>query len=500
MANEADRVLLDVRLSGGDVAPGAPPPASSSSPTSPTSQLENPLTPVTDALTSLSESIKRAANVSVTNTDAATAPTPSAALAPDTAAASPPSISDTVLAPAPTPVAETTTAQPPSPATLVGPHTSVQPVVATVIPEPVFAPGNADPTAIPPIFQPPADMPEAPVFAESVDEPTFTDTVGNLLRGAGPALPAFAGSIAAQATGSATLGGVVGTAAGAAFGEGGPLASLAGPAGIGLAVGVIASEIVTKLTDTFDKVLQTGTQALTSSTRADPLQAGLGAASSAAGLADPLELLTGLNLNPLDDIVQSLIGSVSTVVSNLDNLGSSLGEYSGEIATATAQAEIAAIEGSIGRAQQLGPELSAFIRERSEATQAFEELKTAFIRQLLPLMVTLAREVTDFTKLTTATINALKELGAGDFISDFLASFINGNPKLAAANALIQFMLSRWSKLVQKQLDALDNQDPEIQAEIARFLDPAGFAGAAGSLPTPPAGFPGIFPPGGGPP
>lgn len=82
------------------------------------------------------------------------------------------------------------------------------------------------------------------------------------------------------------------------------------------------------------------------------------------------------------------------LVGAINEVAERYGEFSPEIASAQAMAEIAQTMGDMRRAQEVGPELAKFIVAQSEMQQKFEDLKIKLLMQIVPA-VTRILEIMD---------------------------------------------------------------------------------------------------------
>lgn len=471
MASESDRVLLDVRLSEGDISPGSPPPDAASTSTGPGAgpgTLPDVSRPIAEAMAAISDDVRKALELERGET-----PLPGSTPMPDQRGEETPSPEREV----------------PPPEGPPRERTELPPILDSISVaefdrelgiqqgERRAPPVIADPT---PPAKPPVRVDPDSVFGKSVPVPNLLDQFGTILSESGPALPAFASSLVTHATGSPALGGIAGTAAGKLFGEGGTLAASAGTVAAGAAAVLVSSEIHDRVAQAIDAILEGTTRTLTHGGPGDPVRTGLGIAEQATQVTDPLQALTGINLNLMDDVIRSFIRSAQIVVDNLDKVGQQLGEFSGEVATAQAEAEVTRIQTQLRRAGQIGPEIATFVRTRSEGEAALEELKTAVMRELIPPVTSLTRDVTEFTRLVHATFNAFQDSPLSNADPSLILNGITIalSPNTWAFIQGVKEVIPIWKDLVQKQLDALRDKELEFQEEVDRFLDPAEFAGS----------------------
>jgi hypothetical protein len=107
----------------------------------------------------------------------------------------------------------------------------------------------------------------------------------------------------------------------------------------------------------------------------DAAQSGLSAAGGA--VAGPLGA-AGMD---------ALVGAVRGMIDGLESLGKRLGEYSGQLAQANAEAELAQIMGDMRRAQYAGNELAKLSAESSRLSQVAQD---ALLKLVKPLIEPLA--------------------------------------------------------------------------------------------------------------
>ncbi len=181
----------------------------------------------------------------------------------------------------------------------------------------------------------------------------------------------FAGGVAAESPATAAAGaagGVIGAAIMAA----------------GMAKDVIKGTISTVM----------GVKGMVSSAESDPASqlADFGGKMEAAGAKFPI-------LGAHIEYVGGFIKDFGTVMQNLTKTAERYGEYSPTIAIAQAQSEVVQTMGDMRRAQQIGPEMSNFIKAQSDFQQDIEDTK---IRLLMKLMPAITHMIEIFDKLLPA--------------------------------------------------------------------------------------------------
>jgi hypothetical protein len=224
------------------------------------------------------------------------------------------------------------------------------------------------------------------------------------------------------------------------------------------------------------------------------------ATGKAAGFIDPLEALTGINLNPVDDIIKGFTDSIQAAVRGLDAMVDVTAEFSAEVAFEQAQTENRRIQTELNRASELGPELARFAKTRSESAEHLEEIKIAIINEFLPVVNKVVETVGEGVKILVAFKRTLEELGiigddgagvlkaAFDIITSPLGVIGDGISLIAGQ------MTGPFAKLMRKHLAAIEREELAGMLEVDEFLQLDSFLEkvAAGTIPgsAPGAGGP----------
>lgn len=110
-------------------------------------------------------------------------------------------------------------------------------------------------------------------------------------------------------------------------------------------------------------------------------KAEVGAGEAASGMAK-LAAAAGVAAA----VVTGMVKAFNAVVGEANNMAEKYGEYNPEIAQAQAMAEIRKITGDMRRAQESSGELAAFIQAQSEMQDRWENVKTAIMKKLIPVV------------------------------------------------------------------------------------------------------------------
>lgn len=332
-------------------------------------------------------------------------------------------------------------------------------------------------------------------FGGLIQDDTVEGLVDSILGKGGLAnmLPSLANTAATQATKSPLLGTAAGTVAtnlmgglggaGGAAGAGGMAGMLGGfgPWAIAGAAALVASQINNALTEKFDSFITGAAERIFTTRRADPATTALGLAAGASEFADPLQMLTGINLNPLDDAFRSLTRAVTSAIQGLDEMAKEMADFSPDVAVAEAEQEFRRFETEMLRARELGLEMARFVRARGEAAEQVEELKIALVKMFLPLITNIAENVNFALKIADDAREVAAKMGidkhsaasvAKKTASGF-ADFLRV-PEVAQSMAGMLFDIVTMKRKEVHKLD--DKEANDIMKEIDKFLDPENFA------------------------
>lgn len=260
-----------------------------------------------------------------------------------------------------------------------------------------------------------------------------------------------------------------------------PIPPAAVPIALGIAAALIASELNNKIAEVTEETLVGGAENLFTSERADPLTSNLTRAQEATKGMDPLQALTGINLQIHDDLMRAFAEGLKTAIKGLDDMAEGMTEFSGDVAGATAEAENRRIMTELNRAERLGPDMARWVEARSEASESIEEIKIMLLQEVLPLFANAAENLAMLLKAANLWIRMWESLETKWSIAFKVTDF--------AANmhwmTQILNMLRKW---LRNQLDEADKMDVKLMEDLEEFLDPKNFL--ANILPgmNPPAG------------
>jgi hypothetical protein len=131
--------------------------------------------------------------------------------------------------------------------------------------------------------------------------------------------------------------------------------------------------------------------------------------SSLKGMAD-IANEASKALGSVNPVAGALVGAFASLVSSVDATASKYGEYNAEIATAQAEAEVRQTMGEMRRAEELAPELSDFVRAQSDVQQKAEDIKTAILGKVVPVVTRLLEVVELFMDVGSGVGGAIGEL------------------------------------------------------------------------------------------
>ena len=341
--------------------------------------------------------------------------------------------------------------------------------------------------------------PELPTTLDDLLTPEgMTDLIKDVMGG--EAVEAAAPMVSAGITklsGSTTAGALAGTAAGKlAPGMMAKLGPMAGPLAIGTGIALVVSEINNAISQKLNEAVVGATERTFSAERGDPVSGALGRISSSTKVLDPLQALTGINLNPLDDTLRTFIEAIDTAVHGLDQMAEAMTSFSGEVSAAQAQAEVRRIQTEMLRAKELGPEMSEFITSRSEMREGWEEIKIAIVNEVMPLINTFMEIISGGIEILVLIKDLFTDAGIiGDeglfrHLMELLEVGIKiMKPFIKIIPILIEYQpgfqaLKATAELLKRFMDWLEGTEEKenrIRLEIERFLDPEMFFGAAGA-------------------
>lgn len=267
------------------------------------------------------------------------------------------------------------------------------------------------------------------------------------------------GQALGNVTGSGTLGAIGGEFLGSRLGAAGGIGALAAFIGNELN-DAISGAVTTRIDSALQSIFQ----------NSEGLAVGASLAKAPTALIDPVETVTGINTNPIDNVITGFIDSITAATEALRGMAEDLGKFSPEIATATVEERVAYIERDLQRADLLGPDLAEFIRNRTEANIAIDELKTVILVKILPLIVSLSGHAANIARWVSAAGQELldKVPTAEEFELLFpevkMIRVINDSVK-----SVIPFL-----RRIDERM-AKDDDPSSLRDELFKFLDPDRF-------------------------
>jgi hypothetical protein len=129
-------------------------------------------------------------------------------------------------------------------------------------------------------------------------------------------------------------------------------------------------------------------------------------------LADGFEGLVK-NIPIFGDAIAEASGALRKFFDALDETSKKLAPYSGELAVAQAQTELAQIQGDMRRAQLLGGDLAHFTEARSRLSQTGQDVMADLLRPLLPLATSAVEMLTSILETLSAVIKGLEQFFGG---------------------------------------------------------------------------------------
>jgi hypothetical protein len=296
----------------------------------------------------------------------------------------------------------------------------------------------APPTAPQPVYltPPPANLPPLPVTIAGSQLPispappaSFLGNLGTPATGAGgpsqpPPLPPPGQLLTPPTIPNLVLPGVpVGQALQTAGGAvGGGLGSALEGAGTLLAGGP-AGAIAAAVKAIYDQV----TQAL-----ADAVNA-IGDSLQKVASLDPRVFVDGLNaiverVPLVGKALAAFNDQFAAFVESLKRTAERLAPFSGELAVATAQADVAQTLGDLRRAQQLGSGLARFTEAESRLSQTAQDILATILERLVPIATDVLEQLQgllEFSKIAAAGIEGAID-GATTTNRGFLQGFLGG--------------------------------------------------------------------------
>jgi hypothetical protein len=190
----------------------------------------------------------------------------------------------------------------------------------------------------------------------------------------------------------------------AAAGGESSIAAAAGPVGMAVAAGMaIDNAVKGAIKSTIGLVGGLATDI--ASPNADPAEpiAKMGEAATAAG-----DKLLGFGQGLV--VVGESLKALSSVMEALDATSKRYGEYSPEIAQASAVAEIRQTMGDFRRAQEVSGEMAKYIIAQSDLQQRFEDMKVKLLTQMMPLITHTVELIEVIVAAGDGSIDAIKGL------------------------------------------------------------------------------------------
>lgn len=266
--------------------------------------------------------------------------------------------------------------------------------------------------------------PTAPPTGTASPAPnSFWDKLLNSLQSSSTTT-SFVSSAVGSATGSPTLGGLAGSALGA-----GVSSSTLGAAGLGVLLATAVSEIANGISSAMDSAARrVGGFAGTIGQPAS--QAAFSAASAAASWTDPIQKLTGLNLQLYDDAMLAFIHGLQAADAALMHLAETGRRWSPELAFSMARQDMLNLRQEMYRSQRLGPQLVDFVEARGSATRTLDDIKMHVAEHIIP-MLTRILELVDFLLQFLHALGTNPREIIGDIIAvvlQTLAQAIGGPP------------------------------------------------------------------------
>lgn len=201
------------------------------------------------------------------------------------------------------------------------------------------------------------------------------------------AATSFVSSAVASATGSPTMGGLAGTALGA--GVSSDVLSSLGPAAL---LTVATSEIANKISATLDSFARRA-GGFVGTMGAPASDSVFDAAANVAGWTDPLQKITGLNLQLYDDVMLAFIHGLQAADKALMHLAETGRRWSPDLAFSMARQEMLNLQQEMYRSQRLGPQLVDFVDARGSATRTLNDIKMHLAETIIPLMTRLMETI-----------------------------------------------------------------------------------------------------------
>lgn len=175
----------------------------------------------------------------------------------------------------------------------------------------------------------------------------------------------------------------------------------------------------------------------------------------------------------------------------VDQTAQRLAGYSGELAVASAEAEIRQVFGDIRRAQQLGSGLARFTEAQSQLSQTAQDIEAALLEQFLPLatetLVLLNAILVALQKTPEAAQSALDRL-LSKLPTPLLSAIVAGTSvltkdaaiALAPLLAMIRKIEENTRKLEEEQGEQLLNELFGVRIPFSGFVPPPRVQGFTG--------------------
>lgn len=195
-------------------------------------------------------------------------------------------------------------------------------------------------------------------------------------------------------------------------------------------------------------------------------------------MTDPMLLAFTVALEALTTAFQLAVETVTRLDQELTQMARTLQDYNGDVALATAIADINDTLAEFERGDRIGRELSAYVVERSEMSVEMKRLTTAVYELILP---TMERGVQGITDILTSINQTFNKEGLIEIISAVLkgqvSSYIDmlvGSIKadLTGLQTILKYIL----KELKKDYDIQD----DFWNEYQKFIDGGMFLMAIG--------------------
>jgi len=239
-------------------------------------------------------------------------------------------------------------------------------------------------------------------FREWLDTTPEDRAQGDFLRSIGDSITGQGSDILGNLLSSGVTGltgsGLLGQAAGN-LGSGliAGAGAAAGPLALAGIVATVVSQINSHLSQTINQGMASIAGGITGG-RSPALAPFASAASSATYALDPIEAITGLNLNIADDLLRGFVDAIQLATNNLEAMAEALAPYSGDVAVAFADRKVSRLETELYRDERIGPGLAEFVEVNTEIQESIEKIKIAFIELALPILTDILEGISFIVK------------------------------------------------------------------------------------------------------